>query len=125
MGDWRIIRSGSTGEVVLPRAKWCKSFWCHLKGLMFRGSLPEGEGLLFVYNRTSVMDATIHMLFVFFPIAAVWLDDTGCVVDAKLAKPWRLYYAPQKAARYLIEASPSLLERVQIGDQLTFDEQAT
>ncbi len=31
------------------------------------------------------------MFFVGFPIAAVWLDARGVVVDAKLAKPWRPY----------------------------------
>lgn len=91
---------------------------------MLRASLPEDEGLLFIYNRTSIMDATIHMFFVFFPIAAVWLDDDGVVVDAKLAKPWRPYYAPAKAARYLIEAPPAVLDRVQVGDQLVFSEKA-
>ncbi len=124
MSQWRVIRHADSGEVVLSRAWWCKSFWCHLKGLQWRRSLPEDEGLLFVYNRTSVMDAAIHMLFVFFAISAVWLDDEGRVVDAKLAKPWRLYYAPAKPARYLIEAAPALLDRVQVGDRLVFDEPA-
>ncbi len=124
MSDWRVIRHAETGRVILPHAKWCKGFWCHLKGLMLRASLPEDEGLLFVYRRTSVMDASIHMLFVFFPIAAVWLDDEGRVVDAKLAKPWRLYYAPTDPARYLLEAAPVVLDRVQVGDRLAFDEQS-
>lgn len=122
MSDWRVIRHAESGAVVVPHAKWCAGFWCHLKGLMLRSNLPEDEGLLFVYNRTSVIDASIHMLFVFFAIAAIWLDDEGHVVDAKLAKPWRLYYAPARPARYLIEAAPVVLDRVQPGDRLIFDE---
>jgi uncharacterized protein len=122
MSDWRVIRQASTGDEVLARARWCHSFGCHLRGLMLRASLPADEGLLFVYNRQSVSGATIHMFFVFFSIAAVWLDDGGRVVDARLAKPWRPFYAPAQPARYLIEARPALLERVQVGDQLTFDE---
>jgi len=47
------------------------------------------------------------MFFVFFAIAAVWLDDGGNVVDAKLARPWRPFYKPVKPARYLIEARPA------------------
>jgi len=89
---------------------------------MLRTSLPDDEGLLFVYRRENIAETTIHMFFVFFSIAAVWLDNEGCVVDAKLARPWRPFYAPAKPARYLIEARPSLLERVKVGDQLTFDE---
>ena len=124
MSDWRTIRQSSTGDVVLSRAKWCASFLCHLRGLMFRRSLPADEGLLFVYDRQSISGTTIHMFFVFFSIAAIWLDDDGHVVDAKLAKPWRPFYAPAQPARYLIEARPALLERVQVGDQLTFDEKS-
>ncbi len=118
MSTWRSIRRAGTGEVVLARAKWCAGYWCHLRGLMFRRRIAEDEGLLFVYRRASVMDASIHMFFVFFSIAAVWLDDEGRVVDAQLARPWRPFYKPAQPARYLIEAHPSLLERVCIGDQL-------
>ena len=121
MSTWRTIRSAETGEVVLPRAKWCAGYWCHLRGLMFRRRLAPDEGLLFVYRRASVMDATIHMFFVFFPIAAVWLDGQGRVVDAQLAKPWRPFYKPAHPARYLIEAHPALLERVRVGDVLRFE----
>lgn len=119
-----MIRSADSGEVVLARAKWCQNFWCHFKGLMLRRSLPEDEGLLFVFGRASVVDTTIHMLFMFFSIAAVWMDNEGRVVDAKLAKPWRPIYAPARPARYMIEARPVVLDRVKVGDHLVFDEKA-
>jgi uncharacterized membrane protein (UPF0127 family) len=122
MADWRVIRNAATGQAVLERAQWCQNFWCHFRGLMLRRNLPEGEGLLFAFGRANRSDASIHMFFVFFAIAAVWLDDDGRVVDAKLARPWRPYYVPAKPARYLIEARPSLLERVKVGQQLVFDE---
>jgi uncharacterized membrane protein (UPF0127 family) len=124
MSRQRVIRRASTGEVVLARATWCRSMWCHFKGLMLRRRLSDDEGLLFVYPRETITGTTIHMFFVFFAIAAVWLDSQGRVVDAKLARSWRPVYAPAKAARYLIEARPALLERVAVGDQLVFDEEA-
>jgi uncharacterized membrane protein (UPF0127 family) len=64
------------------------------------------------------------MLFMFFSIAAVWMDNEGRVVDAKLAKPWRPIYAPARPARYMIEARPVVLDRVKVGDRLVFDEKA-
>ena len=70
----------------------------------------------------SKVNSSIHMLFMFMDIAVVWLDSTGKVVDKKLAKPWRLSYVPQQAAQYYIEANPALLERVEIGDTLQFNE---
>lgn len=124
MSEWRIIRSATTGEIVLPRARWCVSFWCNLRGLQFVRRLPEDEGLLFARASESTVETAIHMLFMFFDIGVVWLDAAGTVVDAKLAKPWRPYYAPRAPARYFIEANVSLLERVAIGDRLIFDEAA-
>lgn len=119
--DTVTIRRASTGEVVLARARWCQSFWCHLRGLMFRRDLSPDEGLLFVYSRPGISNTAIHMFFVFFPIAAVWLDEAGQVVGTALARPWRPYYAPRAPARYLIEAAPALLERVTEGEQLLFE----
>ncbi len=124
MRERRVIRNARSGTVVLGRAIWCASFFCRFRGLMFRRSLPQDEGLLFVFGKESVGATSIHMFFVGFPIAAEWLDAGGTVVDARLARPWRPYYAPARPAKYLIEAGPDLLERVQVGDRLTFDEVA-
>jgi hypothetical protein len=121
----RVIRNVDSGKVVLGRAKWCASFWCKLRGLQFTFELADDEGLLFVNGRESKTDSAIHMLFMFMEIAVVWLDSSGKVVDKKRAKPWRLVYAPKEAAKYYIEARPELLERVEIGDVLQFDEEAT
>jgi uncharacterized membrane protein (UPF0127 family) len=124
MSDWRVVRKADTGEVVLARARWCQDFWCHFRGLMLRRTLPDDEGLFFVFRRQNVAETSIHMFFMFFAIAAVWIDEEGVVVDKKLAKPWRPAYLPAKPARYLIEARPLVLERVNVGDRLTFDEKA-
>ena len=125
MAQYRIIRNATTGEVVLPRAEWRAGVWGHFAGLMLRRHLPETDGLLFVYRRESVIDTAIHMMFMYFAIATVWLDKNGVVVDQVLAKPWRLSYVPHKPAQYFIEANPSLLTRVHIGDRLAFDEPAS
>lgn len=122
MSDWRVLRNADTGDVVLARAKWCASYWCHLKGLQFAPRLLHSQGLLFVTDRESVVQTAIHMFFMFFTIGVVWLDASGRVVDKKLAKPWRPYYAPASPARYYVEANPDILDRVNIGDRLQFHE---
>ena len=119
-GGWRVLRRAD-GDVLLARLKWCTSFWCKFRGLMLRADLPEDEGLLFAYESDSRIDTAIHMMFMRFPITTLWLDAQGVVVDKVLAKPWRLLYSSQKPARYVIEAPPALVERVMIGDQLTFE----
>jgi len=121
MTQARAIRRAATGEVVLPDAALADTFFKRWRGLMLRRRLAEGEGLLFTFRRENRSETAIHMFFVGFPIAAVWLDRQGVVVDTKLAKPWRPYYAPARPARYLIEAPPSLLARVTVGEQLTFE----
>jgi len=123
MTQWRIIRNTQTGDVILDKAKWCQSFWCHFRGLQLVPKLPEGQGVLFVNGRESRSASSIHMFFMRFSIGVVWLDAHGKVVDKTLAKPWRPAYAPNAPAQYFIEANPSLLDRVQVGDVLTFEEQ--
>ena len=120
---WRILRNGATNEVILERARWCSSYWCHLRGLQFVRDLPENEGLLFVTGYEGRTHTAIHMFFMFFSIAVVWLDKSGVVVDKQYAKPWRPAYAPRSPAQYYIEARPSLLHRVEIGDHIRFDEE--
>lgn len=122
MASWRTLRNRETGALVLEKARWCASFWCHFKGLQFRSSLPEDEGLLFVFPKESRSNTTIHMFFVFFQIGVIWLDSSGQVVDKTLAKPWRPMYAPRSPAQFFIEANPSILDRVNIGDSIRFDD---
>lgn len=124
MSRYRVIRNRDSGEIVLGRAKWCASYWCKLRGLQFVRSLADDEGLLFVNGGESIVNSSIHMFFMFMEIAVVWLDANGKVVDKKLAKPWRPAYAPQSAAKYYIEAPTSLLDRVSVGDVLSFDEES-
>lgn len=91
---------------------------------MLRPNLPENEGLLFVTGSESRTTTTIHMFFMLFSIAVVWLDKDGRVVDKQLAKPWRPAYVPAAPAQFYLEANVSLLDRVQVGDHLRFDEAA-
>jgi uncharacterized membrane protein (UPF0127 family) len=125
MSESRLIRNTRTNEVVLARAKWAASAWAHFIGLQGRSSLSEDEGILFVYGSESIANTAIHMFFVFMSIGVVWLDASGTVVDMKLAKPWRPYYASRTKAQYFIEATPAILNKVQIGDRLTFDERVS
>jgi uncharacterized membrane protein (UPF0127 family) len=111
----------SSGELVAQRVVRCDTFWKRGRGLMFRRSLAEDEVYLFVEGRESVAQTTIHMFFVFFAIAVVWLDSEQHVVDKTLARPFRPYYKPVRAAQYFIEGHPSLLDRVNVGDQLALE----
>jgi len=115
----QLINS-QTGAVALEHVHWCSSFFCKLRGLMFRRTLGPGEGLLMVEPAAGRVTTSIHMFFMAFSIATVWMDSQFTVVDKVLAKPWRPFYMPARAACYTLEAAPDLLERVEIGDRLAF-----
>jgi uncharacterized protein len=119
---WRILRNVQTSSVVLSRVRLADNFWSRFRGLQLVRSLPENEGLLFITGSESRTNTSIHMFFMFFSIAVVWLDASGKVVDTCLAKPWRPAYAPRLPAQYFIEANPDVLNRVKVGDVLRFDE---
>ena len=116
------VQNETQNKQLLRRARRCTSFLCRLRGLTFRRSLDDNEGLLLVGKRESRADTAIHMFFVFFPIAAIWLDSNGQVVDAQLARPFRPLYVPRSPARDVLEGSPALLEKVKVGDTLRFGE---
>ena len=88
---------------------------------MFRQSLASDEGLLLVEKHESRASTSIHMLFMAFPIAAVWLDESLHVVDMVLAKPWRPAYISRKPALYTLEAVPQILDHLSIGDAVIFE----
>lgn len=117
-----MITNVTNGECIARQVVHCDTFWKRGRGLMFRGqgALSGERVYLFVEGRESVAQTSIHMLFVFFPIAVLWLDSEKRVVDKALARPFRPFYAPSRPARYYIEGALALLERVAIGDQLAF-----
>ena len=120
MAVWEQVWNETRGGQLLGRVRRCVSFACHLRGLTFRRALGPDEGLLLVGSRESRANTAIHMIFVFFPIAVVWLDGAGRVVDTRLARPFRLAYVPRGPARDVLEGPPGLLNRVEIGNRLSF-----
>ena len=122
--QWVNIRrkTDPAGQPLLIRVRWCASFMSRLRGLMFRSSIQPGEAILMVEGRDGRAAVTIHMFFVPFTIATVWIDSSGKVVDKVAAQPWRPYYAPRAPARYILETHPEFLERVSIGDELVFED---
>jgi uncharacterized membrane protein (UPF0127 family) len=101
-----------------PRIRKCESFACRLRGLMFRRSLHLQEGLLLTIGRDSRLDSSIHMLFVPFDLAIIWINSEQRVVDKRLAKSWAPAYFPAKAARYTLEIHPDRLGDYNVGERV-------
>ena len=118
---WAQAWNETQDKPLLARVRRCAGFACRLRGLTFRRALPTDEGLLLVGPRENRAEAAIHMFFVFFPIGVLWLDSGMRVVDKTIARPFRPFYQPRAAARYILEGPPVIVERAQVGDRLRFD----
>jgi uncharacterized membrane protein (UPF0127 family) len=103
-------------------AKFCQSFFCQLRGLMFTSDLPEKSGLLLVQSSDSRMNASIHMMFMRFDLAVFWINSEFTVVERVLARRWKLGYIPESPAKYVLETSVANLNDFNIGDKVSFEE---
>ena len=116
----RQIHHVESGEILIPAAKWCDSFGTKLRGFTFRRELGPQDGLVLVEAKDNRVNTAIHMLFVFFDLGVIWVNDAGEVVETVVAQPWRLSYVPSAPARYVIEGQPALTNRVKVGDHIQF-----
>ncbi len=85
---------------------------------MFEEHIGSHNGILLKMEQLSRLNSSIHMLFMNFDIAVIWLDENLVVVDTTLAKRWHLYYAPSKPAVSVVETHPARLDDFRMGDQL-------
>ena len=100
--------------------KFCDTFLSQLRGLTFRSRISREQGLLLVGKGDSRLDSSIHMLFVSFNLAIVWINSEMKVVDKVLARAWRLAYFSKQPARYVLEVHPERLGDFEIGDTVQF-----
>ena len=88
---------------------------------MFEKEQNFNYALIFELPEKSLIGSSVHMMFVFFPIDIVFLDEQKKVVDKKTLSPWTLNYTPKKAAKYFIELPAQRGEIVKLGDKLDWD----
>ncbi len=81
------------------RAVICKSIFSKFRGMMFR-RCRNAEAMIFEFGKEKKIP--IHMLFVFFPIAVLWLDRRKKVVERGILMPFQAYF-PKKGARFVVE----------------------
>lgn len=115
------ISNKTTGKEIISKAREAKGIWGRLKGLMFERKENFDYGLVFESNEETRMGSSIHMMFVFFPIDAVYLDSGKKVVDvARSLTPFTLNYTPKKKAKYLIELPAGKAKSIEEGNILSW-----
>lgn len=117
----KIINETNPLTTIL-RVKYCQSFICQLRGLSFRKKLPLEEGLLLVQSQDTRINASIHMMGMYFDLTIVWINKGGKVVDLRLARRWISMFVPKKPASFTMEISAERFKDFNIGDKIIFEE---
>ena len=102
------------------RIKYCDTFLTQLRGFTLSPSLGRDEGLVLVGKNDSRVESSIHMFFVSFDLAVVWINSQMQVVDKVLARSWRPAYFSKQPAKYVLEIHPDRWEEFQVGDRVKF-----
>lgn len=105
-------------NVVATRVDLADSLVSQTRGLMFRRSIPDDYALVFQFGPAKVRD--LHMLFVFFPIDAVWVVD-GVVERVERLRPWRSF--ARARADMIVELPAGAAADIDPGDRLTLEEE--
>ncbi|AGB31867.1 hypothetical protein C488_06690 [Natrinema pellirubrum DSM 15624] len=87
------------------------------RGLMFRRSVPDDYALAFRFDDPAVRD--LHMLFVFFPIDALWIED-GVVQRVERLRPWRSF--ARARADLIVELPAGSAAGVEAGDRVRLED---
>lgn len=108
------------------RAEIADNFISQAKGLMFRKSLPEKEGMLFIFDEENYQ--TFWMMNMSFPIDIIWINKEKKVVDiTKNAQPCKIIcsttYRPKEKAMYVLEVNANFTEqnKIKIGSLVEFE----
>jgi len=113
----RIINQ-NRGKSLAIDGRSANTFWLRLRGLLGRKSLPEGEGLILVGEKS------IHTLFMRFPIDVLYIDKDYRVirVDENMV-PFRLGpFVTQSAYVLEVPVGTIVATDTRVGDQLRFEE---
>lgn len=103
---------------IIGKVRIAGSSFARFKGLMFERQENFDYALIFPLPYESRIGASVHMLFVFFPIDIFFLDSGKKVVDKATLRPWTLNYTPRQAAKYLVEMPAGTLGKIKLGDKL-------
>lgn len=110
------IRNETTGEVLATEAREAASLWSRFRGLMLRRRLGAGEALVIRAG------GAIHMMFMLFPIDAVFIDKHGLVTGvSQHVRPWIGFASGGKGSQAVIEMSVGASGTTAVGHRLSIE----
>ncbi len=91
-------------------------------GLMFRESLPEDQGMLFVFPQKHIL--SFWMRNTFIPLDIAFIDEAGVIVDIQRMAPLdeTINYISAAPALYALEVNAGWFEKqgIKVGAQVKF-----
>ncbi len=89
------------------------------RGLMYRTSMPEDHGMLFVFDRETTL--TFWMKNTLIPLSVAFMDSKGRIVDIQNMKPrTETKHISAKPAQYALETNKGFFRRhgIRVGDRV-------
>ena len=114
-----MLKNDSTGKIVCEKTKIAQGIFSKFRGLMLE--TRHDFALIFVLEKETIVGASIHMLFVFFPIDVVYLNKEKEIIElVQELNPWILNYSPKKPAKYFIELPNGTIreKNLKLGEKL-------
>jgi len=115
-----IEREGQ--EITVVKAEIARTQEERSKGLMYRKKLPDGEGMLFVFERDEIL--SFWMMNTLIPLSIAFISSDGKILEIKDMQPHDLNSVfSSRSARYALEAPQGWFSRagVGIGDTIKID----
>jgi uncharacterized membrane protein (UPF0127 family) len=111
----KIVLVNSEGREIAVIAEIANTTATRAKGLMGRPALPENEGMLFVFDKSSYYG--FWMFNTTIPLDAIHFSENGTVVDVIQMEPCGFNitrcptYPPREKSRYILEVNQGFAEK--------------
>ena len=116
-----MLKDITKNKIIISKTKYANTFLLQLRGLMFFSKKRFDFALIFFRESESIINSSLHMLFVFFKINVIFLDSKKKVVDIKKNFFPFSFYSPKKPSKYIIELPTKTdISFVKKGDILSF-----
>jgi uncharacterized membrane protein (UPF0127 family) len=108
------------GKTLASQVVFAKNIFSQMSGLMFRKNISQEFAMIFMFKKP--MTLGVHMLFMRFPIDAIFLDGEKKIVGIETLRPW-VGHKRMKGVKYLIEMHKGIAAQfgLKIGDIIRFD----
>ena len=99
-------------KIISKKYSILKNIFQHTLGMMF-----SKQDLLFIFKKD--FKISFHTWFVFCTIDIIFIDNKKKVIEMKRMPPFRTYN-PKKHYRYVFETPNKIIEKINIGDSVSF-----